>query len=67
MATKIVSNQIVPGGSILEETSVNHSKGLQYKKKKKKNHIISDQKQQKPNWIPPWKMNFKLCFKPTDC
>lgn len=36
MATKIVSNQIVPGGSILEETSVNHSKGLQYKKKKKK-------------------------------
>lgn len=37
MATKIVSNQIVPGGSILEETSVNHSKGLQYKKKKSYN------------------------------
>lgn len=40
MATKIVSNQIVPGGSILEETSVNHSKGLQYKKKKKKSYNI---------------------------
>lgn len=39
MATKIASNQIVPGGSILEETSVNHSKACNKKIKKKSYNI----------------------------
>lgn len=52
MATKDhCLNQIVPGGFYFRRNICEPFKGLQIQKKKI--HIISDQKQQKPNWIPP--------------